>query len=99
MSLQKPSEREEEYFARLEFERKKKAAEQERLAEEERRRLKELHSMRCPKCGSELVAIEYQGIEVDKCIACEGIWLDCGELEQVASKEGGFLASMLRIFR
>ncbi|MBI3989910.1 MAG: zf-TFIIB domain-containing protein [candidate division NC10 bacterium] len=101
MSLQKPGEREEEYFARLEFERKKKAAEeaQWRLAEEERRRLKELHSMRCPKCGSELVAIEYQGIEVDKCTACEGIWLDCGELEQVASKEGGFLASLLRIFR
>ena len=47
----KPSEREEEHFARLEFERNKKLEEErhKNLAEEEKKRLKELHYMKCPK--------------------------------------------------
>jgi uncharacterized protein len=49
----KPSEREEEYFARMEFERKKKSEEekQRKIAEGEKKKLKELHYMKCPKCG------------------------------------------------
>lgn len=39
----------------------------------ERQRLKALHYMRCPKCGAELVAIAYHGIELDKCTACQGV--------------------------
>ena len=60
----KSSEREEEYFARMEFERKKKTEEekQKKMAEREKKRLKELHSMRCPKCGMELIEIDYKGI-------------------------------------
>ncbi|MGH8057433.1 MAG: zf-TFIIB domain-containing protein, partial [Candidatus Entotheonellia bacterium] len=80
MALEKPSDQEEEYFARLEFERRRKAAEEEqrKLEAEGRQRLQELHSMRCPKCGAQLVAITYRGIELDKCTACQGVWLDCG---------------------
>jgi len=43
------------------------------LAEEEKKRLKELHYMRCPKCDMELIEIDYKGIKVDKCSECEGI--------------------------
>ena len=54
-----------------------------KMAEEEKRRLKELHFMWCPECGMELIEIDHKGIKVDKCSECEGIWLDAGELESV----------------
>ena len=78
----KPSEKEEEYFVRMEFEKKKKIEEEKhkRLAEEEKERLKKLHYMQCPKCGMELIEIDYKGIKIDECSECEGIWLDAGEL-------------------
>ena len=68
----KSSEKEEEFIARAEFERlkKKEAEKQQNLAEEEKKRLKELHFMRCPKCGMELIEIDYKGIKVDKCSGC-----------------------------
>ena len=96
----KPTEREEEYFARQEFERRKKAlADQEtRTAEDERRRILETARNRCPKCGDILVAVTYRHMELDKCTRCHGVWLDCGELDQVVSDEGSFLAGLKRIF-
>jgi len=39
--------------------------------------------MRCPKCGMQLVEIDYKGIKIDKCTECSGVWLDEGELEAV----------------
>ena len=50
---QKPSGKEEEYFARMEFERNKKIEEEKhrKLVGAERKRLAALHHMRCPKCG------------------------------------------------
>jgi len=97
----KPTEKEEEYFARLELEKKKKLIEEQRkkLAEEEKRRLKELHYMHCPKCGSDLVEIKYKNVMIDKCPECKGVWLDCGELEQVVTTEDSFLGGMLKIFK
>lgn len=93
----KPSESEEEYFARIEYERRKKAEreKQEKLAVEERERLRELHRMKCPKCGMDLIEIDYRSIKVDKCSGCEGVWLDPGELEAVAELETSLLG---RIF-
>ena len=59
----KKSEKEEEYAARMEFERKKKmeAAEYAILAEGEKEKLKQLCHMRCPKCGMELIEVGYRG--------------------------------------
>jgi Zn-finger nucleic acid-binding protein len=37
----------------------------------------------CPGCGSTLVRVERQGIEIDRCPNCRGIWLDRGELEKL----------------
>jgi uncharacterized protein with PIN domain len=97
----KPTEREEEYFTRLEFERRKKAlAEQEsRTAEEARLRASAAAKDRCPKCGAPLLPVRYRGVELDKCSGCQGIWLDCGELERILGDEGGFLAGLKRIFQ
>ncbi len=96
----KPSEREEEYFAVQEFE-KRKMLEEERhkeLEEEEKRKLKELHYMRCPKCGMKLIQIDYKGIKIDRCSACGGVWLDDGELEVVSKLEKPNLVRFFYIF-
>jgi ribosomal protein L32E len=97
----KPSEKEEEYFARMEFERKKKLEEEKRmkLAEEEKKRLQELHRMKCPKCGMELIEIDYRNIKIDKCSGCEGVWLDAGELEAVSKLEKTGLDKLFSVFR
>ncbi len=97
----KPSEKEEEYFARLEFEEKKKREKERnaKLEADEKERLKELHHMHCPKCGMQLIEINYQGIEVDKCSSCEGIWLDAGELEAVSKFEGTGKDKWFKVFK
>jgi hypothetical protein len=98
---QKPSEKEAEYFARMEFERNKKVEDEKhrKLAGEERRRLAALHHMRCPKCGLELIEIDYKGIKVDKCSECEGVWLDAGELETVSKLEQSALECFFGVFK
>lgn len=96
----KPSEKEEEYVARMEFERRKKIEEEKyrRLQEEEKKRLKELHYMRYPKCGMELIEIDYKNIKVDKCSECGGIWLDAGELDAVSKLEKTGLDKLFSVF-
>ena len=37
--------------------------------------------MDCPNCKNPLIILELAEIEIDYCTACEGIWLDAGELE------------------
>ena len=97
----KPSEKEEEFVARTEYARLKKIEEKkhENLAEEEKKKLKEIHFMKCPKCGMELIALDYKGIEVDKCSECEGIWLDAGELEAVSSLEKSGIDKLFSVFK
>lgn len=97
----RPSEKEAEYISRMEYERLKKLEEEKhkRLALEERKRLKELHNMRCPKCGMELIEIDYKGIKIDKCSECEGIWLDAGELDEIAKLEKTGLDKLFTVFK
>jgi hypothetical protein len=96
----KPSEQEDEYFARQEFERRKRALEDQagRATEEERQRILAVARGRCPKCGAELVPVPFRGIELDKCSRCQGVWLDFGELDQVVADDKGFLGSVRKIF-
>jgi len=96
----KPTEKEEEYFARLEFEKRKKLeAEKQAQIVEEKRKLKEIHYMRCPKCGMQLIEIDYKRIAVDKCSSCEGVWLDAGELEAVSEMDKGTLDKLFSVFK
>lgn len=98
--VRKPSEREEEYFARQEFEKKKKTEEenQKKLAEDQKKKAKETHWMKCPKCGMDLIEVDYKQIKVDKCSACDGVWLDAGELEAVAKMDKSGMDKFLRVF-
>lgn len=97
----KPSEREEEYMARMEFERKKRLQEEldRKISEEEKRRRQELHYMKCPKCGMDLLEIDHNNIKVDKCSHCDGIWLDAGEMDQVANMEKSSLDKLFSVFK
>jgi hypothetical protein len=96
----KPSESEEEYFARIEFERRKKIEreKQQKLAGEERKRLRDLHYRKCPKCGMDLIEVDYKSIKVDKCSGCDGVWLDAGELETVAKMETSVAGRIFGLF-
>jgi Zn-finger nucleic acid-binding protein len=37
--------------------------------------------MDCPVCDNVMITLELQGVEIDHCLDCGGIWLDAGELE------------------
>lgn len=97
----KPSDNEEEYFAREQAELLRKLARerQAKLQVDEREREKALHFMKCPKCGSKLEEIAFGNVRIDKCFSCEGIWLDNGELERIQKKEAGFVGKLLNVFR
>ena len=42
--------------------------------------------MNCPVCNVELKMAERQGIEIDYCPQCRGIWLDRGELDKIIER-------------
>ena len=39
--------------------------------------------MTCPKCGAAMRSYERNGVHVDQCESCRGIFLDMGELEAI----------------
>lgn len=43
--------------------------------------------MKCPTCATvDLVMTERQGVEIDYCSKCRGVWLDRGELDKIIEK-------------
>ena len=101
--LDKPSRAEDEYFARQELERRKEWAKEQsaKMAAEEKERLKQLHYMKCPKCGMDMSTIELQGVSVDQCPSCGGIFFDKGEIDEMlkAEKSSGIVGKVLGVFR
>jgi uncharacterized protein len=98
----KPSTTEEEYFVREDAEKKRKLALQAKKDKEasELKRLKELHFMKCPKCGLDLHEVKFAGVDVDVCFACNGVFLDKGELEAITRHESaGVMAAILNWFK
>jgi len=95
--IRKPTESEEEYIARIEYQRRKRVEEEKHreMAEQERLRRKELHFMHCPKCGMKLIEVDYKSLKIDRCSACDGVWLDAGELEAAVGLERGLLGRIL----
>lgn len=46
--------------------------------------------MLCPACKDKsLVMSERQGVEIDYCPGCRGIWLDRGELDKIIERSEG----------
>ena len=42
--------------------------------------------MKCPTCNKDLVLSERQGVEIDYCPQCRGVWLDRGELDKIIER-------------
>jgi Zn-finger nucleic acid-binding protein len=80
---------EEEYFRRKE---------QEAIEKMRARRTAEAaaaSALRCPKCQGALAEITHEGVQVDRCTQCNGVWLDAGELERLTERdEGGFFGRL-----
>ena len=45
-------------------------------------------TLRCPKCGSEMVRVSFRGVEIDRCTNCGGLWFDVLEHEELRKLEG-----------
>lgn len=42
--------------------------------------------MKCPVCNTELKMTDRQGVEIDYCPNCRGVWLDRGELDKIIER-------------
>lgn len=49
----------------------------------------EVAAMACPVCRVPLAMSDRQGIEIDYCPQCRGVWLDRGELDKIVERSGG----------
>ena len=102
---------EDEWFAKNErtliedLKRERQRREQrvaDNLNQEEGKRRKELHWMKCPKCGSSMAEEPlHENVNVDRCSRCGGLFFDRGELEDVlmhpAEKRKGFRIGIIHL--
>jgi Zn-finger nucleic acid-binding protein len=45
--------------------------------------------MQCPRCNVALAMTDRQGVEIDYCPQCRGVWLDRGELDKIIDRAAG----------
>ena len=49
--------------------------------------------MKCPQCVDQLLTMaERQGVELDYCPKCRGVWLDRGELDKIIERSAAHSA-------
>lgn len=82
---EKPSQNEDEYFARQTADLMRQQREQLAAERAETERL--THYMKCPKDGHDLAPVVYHGVTIDRCAHCAGMWLDAGEIDMLASHD------------
>ena len=46
--------------------------------------------MKCPNCSETLIMADRQGIEIDYCPNCRGVWLDRGELDKIIERSAAY---------
>src|SRR5688500_6858051 len=78
---------EEEYFHRKNQEAIEKLRTKMKVSEEAK--AAGTSSMKCPRCDGSLLETKVEGVAIDTCDKCGGVWLDSGELEQLTNKESG----------
>jgi Zn-finger nucleic acid-binding protein len=52
--------------------------------------------MQCPVCDVTLSISSREGVEIDFCPQCRGVWLDRGELDKVIERAGAVIAAAPR---
>lgn len=80
---------EEDYFRKLDEEAKAKLkarldAEQ---AVADRVARRELHFLKCGKCGADMQSQVFRGIQIEVCVECGAVLLDPGELQTLAGAD------------
>jgi len=50
------------------------------------RSAEQVAAMQCPVCRVPLAMSDRQGIEIDYCPQCRGVWLDRGELDKIIER-------------
>jgi Zn-finger nucleic acid-binding protein len=45
--------------------------------------------MICPVCSEKMKEVQRQGVDIDICPGCKGVWLDRGELEKIIAIDAG----------
>ena len=50
----------------------------------------EPRTVSCPMCNADMVTHHRQGVEVDLCPRCRGVWLDRGELDRIIQRSSTF---------
>lgn len=84
---------EEDYFRRQEREAIEKL--RAKMSAEEQEKAAKAAQLQCPKCDGTLEVVIADGVEIDVCSKCGGVWLDAGELEQLSKREsGGWLGKL-----
>ena len=92
---------EDEYFARIEAEKKERLAKTLQASDHfaEAKALKDLHHHRCGKCGIQMMTTLYKGVEIEVCASCGAVLLDPGELQDLAGEERhGVLSGIAHVF-
>ena len=86
---------EDEWFAKNEqdmlkgFKRERERREAEvakQLQADEARKKQQLHWMKCPNCGSDMVDHKIEDLKLMKCTLCEGIFMDRAAFEDLGLK-------------
>ena len=87
----KKTKADDDYFARQDQEKiyKLAARKKDEAAKAAAEALRLEHWMRCAKCGNEMETLAFRGVEIEKCPGCGGVYLDRGELEQLAGEDKG----------
>ena len=77
----KPSQNEDEYFARRDAEWVK--SRRVELDKQQAAAAREAGTPKCPRCQTPLTEREFQNVKLDACDRCKGVWFDAGELEMI----------------
>ncbi len=94
----KPSRNEAEYFALREAElHRERHREAIQSHEDEERKT---HFMKCPHCGADLTTVSVDGLTIDRCGECQGVYIEAKAAERMlkAKQEAlhGMFKSMIR---
>jgi hypothetical protein len=93
--MNKLRQHEDEYFIRRDAELIRQARERAAAAQAEAERM--THYMKCPRDGYDLHTERLEGVPVQACGRCHGIWVDAWEIDAVtAHRDTGVLGRVLR---
>ena len=65
---------------------------------EELEKIRAPHWMKCPKCGHDMESATLEGIEVEDCTFCKGVYFDRGEIESLLMRRTSQRFSFYRKF-